>query len=131
MKPLITGLLAAASIALLGFLFLRGGVAPTDDASPSGSNVAMVDGRQVVTITAKGGYAPTVSTVKAGVPTTIRFATKGTFDCSSIVSIPSLGINEALPPSGMTDIDVGELAAGTLQGTCGMGMYRFEVDVRE
>ncbi len=94
------------------------------------SNVSIVNGQQIVQINAKGGYAPLLSEVKAGIPTIIRFNTKGTYDCSSTVRIPSLGINQYLAPTGTTDVNVGVLASGSLQGTCGMGMYRFTLSVK-
>ena len=92
------------------------------------SNVSVVDGVQIIEINAKGGYSPGKSVAKAGMPTVIRFQTSTTFDCSSSVRIPSLNITKALPQTGTTDIDVGSQNAITLQGTCGMGMYPFEVD---
>ena len=51
-----------------------------------------------------------------------------TFDCSSFVRIPSLNIPKILPPSGTTDINIGSPQVATLYGTCGMGMYPFEID---
>jgi plastocyanin domain-containing protein len=92
------------------------------------NNVSIVDGKQIIEISAKGGYQPRKSTAKAGIPTIIRFNTEGTFDCSSAVRIPSLNISESLPLSGMTDIDIGSDQLGTLKGSCGMGMYPFEVE---
>lgn len=92
------------------------------------NNVSVVDGKQIIEIRAKGGYQPRQSVAKAGLPTVLRFDTTGTFDCSSSVRIPSLGISKLLPQSGATDIDLGLAQAGTLQGMCGMGMYRFEID---
>ena len=92
------------------------------------NNVTMVDGKQIVEIKAKGGYQPRKSMAKAGVPTVLRFDTNGTFDCSSTVRIPSMNISKALPQSGTTDIDIGTQQVATLQGTCGMGMYPFQVD---
>jgi plastocyanin domain-containing protein len=92
------------------------------------NNVSMVDGKQIIEISAKGGYQPRKSIAKAGIPTIIRFDTKGTFDCSSSVRIPSMNISQVLPQTGSTDIDVGTQKVATLQGTCGMGMYPFEVE---
>ena len=92
------------------------------------NNVQVVDGIQIINIKAKGGYSPQNSIAKAGLPTVIRFNTSGTFDCSSAVRIPSLDINTNLPPSGSTDIDIGESKLGALQVTCGMGMYSFVVN---
>ncbi len=92
------------------------------------NNVSVVDGKQIIEIRAKGGYQPRQSIAKAGIPTILRFDTNGTFDCSSSVRIPSLDISKVLPPSGVTDIDVGVQQIAKLDGTCGMGMYPFEID---
>jgi plastocyanin domain-containing protein len=35
---------------------------------------------------------------------------------------------KSLPQSGVTDIDLSSQKSGTLQGTCGMGMYPFEIE---
>ena len=91
------------------------------------NNVTLVDGKQIVLIRAKGGYQPRKSEAKAGLPTVLRFDTSGTFDCSASVRLPSLGISKALPQTGETDIDISVAKSGKLQGTCGMGMYPFEI----
>ncbi len=118
-----------AGVMIGGFIFLLGkNNAQNNTQIDNIQNVTMVDGRQIIEIKAKGGYMPRVSTAKAGVPTIVRFDTNGTFDCSASVRIPSLGISEVLPNSGSKDIDLGTQKIGTLQGTCGMGMYPFEVD---
>ena len=88
----------------------------------------VVDGKQIIEISAKGGYQPRKSIAKAGIPTIIRFDTKGTFDCSSSVRITSMNISKNLPQTGSTDIDIGDSKLGTLKGSCGMGMYPFEVE---
>lgn len=103
---------------------LTGGSSQTPETA---DNVSVVDGIQIVEISAKGGYRPGRSIAKAGIPTVIRFNTSGTFDCSSSVRIPSLGISKMLPQTGSTDIDIGSPGASILKGSCGMGMYRFEV----
>ena len=100
----------------------------SDNNVVSAANVRVADGKQFVEIRAKGGYQPRKSTAKAGMPTVLRFNTSGTFDCTASVRIPSLNISKSLPPTGETDIDLGSVAAGKLKGTCGMGMYPFEVD---
>lgn len=92
------------------------------------NNVTLVEGKQIVEIRAKGGYLPEKSVAKAGIPTILRFDTNGTFDCSSSVRIPSMDISKILPQAGTTDINIGIQKAGTFSGTCGMGMYPFEVD---
>ena len=100
------------------------------DVSPkeNPNNVVVVDGKQIITIKAKGGFTPDVSIAKAGLPTVLRFETSGTFDCSASVRIPSLNISKVLPQFGSTDIDIGVPAVVYLEGSCGMGMYPFQVD---
>ena len=94
-------------------------------------NVSIVDGKQIIEIKAKGGYSPRVSVAKANMPTVLRFDTKGTFDCSASIRIPSMNVSKILPNSGSTDVDLGNPKLGTLQGTCGMGMYPFEINFQE
>ena len=94
-----------------------------------GNNVSVVDGKQIITINAKGGYSPRTTNAKADMPTVIKMETNGSFDCSSALSIPSLGYRNNLPPSGETLIDVLPQKAGTkLQGICAMGMYNFTIN---
>lgn len=92
------------------------------------NNVSIIDGVQIIEIEARGGYQPRKSYAKAGMPTVIRFSTNGTFDCSSSVRIPSLNLYKNLPQSGKTDLDIGNPKISTLKGSCGMGMYPFEVE---
>lgn len=127
MKPTVISILVA--IILIGGAVVfskKSDTAPIADAS----NVTVVDGKQIVEISAKGGYYPRKSVAKAGMPTIIRFDTNGTFDCSSSIRIPSMNISKSLPQTGTTDIDVGSQQVATLQGTCGMGMYPFEVEFK-
>jgi len=123
----------------LGVVALAAGMylgARTDDASRDNpiksaakSDPVGAGDRQVIEIAAKGGYSPKTSAAKAGVPTVIRLVTDNTFDCSSSVSIPSIGYHKNLPRTGTTDVEVPAQAAGTrLQGTCSMGMYGFVVN---
>ena len=138
MKGTIIALCIAVVVIVVAFIFsASGGVAvpsvPVSDAAPvntvaSDTNAAPKSGTQVVEITAHGGYTPSTSVAKAGVPTIIRFKTQNSFDCSSSVAIPSLGYRATLPQTGTTDVPIpSQKATGTLTGTCGMGMYRFEV----
>ncbi len=88
----------------------------------------IVDGKQIIDITAKGGYSPRVVVAKAGVPTVLRVNTNGTFDCSASVVIPKLSYQKFLKPTGTEEIAItAEQAQGTLQGLCAMGMYNFQI----
>jgi plastocyanin domain-containing protein len=119
--------IAVGCLLIVGAIVLSSG--NTSSNNPvNANNVSVIDGKQIVTINTKGGYQPQKSVAKAGMPTIIRFATSGTFDCSSSVRIPSLGISKVLPSNGNTDIDIGTPQVGTLQGLCVMGMYRFEIE---
>ena len=111
-----------------GAMILSNQPAGGDDSAPSVDNVSIVDGKQIIDLRAKGGYAPRRTIAKAGLPTILRLDTKGTFDCSSAVRIPSLNISRNLPPSGTTEIDLGVPKVAILEGTCSMGMYPFEID---
>ena len=94
------------------------------------NNVSMVDGKQVVEVSAKGGYSPRKTLAKAGVPTILRLKTSGTFDCSSAIRIPSLSFSKNLPATGTTDIDLNSPQPGLFTGICSMGMYSFEIDFK-
>lgn len=126
MKATIISIIVAAILIGGAFMFTRSG----GDAGQvaNADNVSIVDGKQIIEINARGGYQPRKSTAKAGIPTIIKFNTNGTFDCSSAVRIPSLSISKSLPRTGSTDIDIGSREVGTLKGSCGMGMYPFEVE---
>ena len=94
----------------------------------SGQNVEIKDGVQYITIEAKGGYSPKVSTAKAGLPTKLIIETNSTYDCSSSLVIQSINYQKTLPQTGEEIIDLGIPNANTpLQGTCSMGMYSFLV----
>ena len=95
----------------------------------NGDNVSIVDGKQIISINAKGGYFPRMTIAKAGIPTVIKMNTRGTFDCSAALTIPNLSYRKVLPPSGETLIDVPPQQVGTsMRGLCGMGMYNFTVN---
>ncbi|MCR4280901.1 MAG: cupredoxin domain-containing protein [Candidatus Kaiserbacteria bacterium] len=99
----------------------QGGVDSTDA-------VSIVGGKQLIDISAKGGYSPRVVIAKAGMPTVLRVATRGTFDCSASLVIPKLSYQKFLSPTGTEEIPISpEQAQGTMQGLCSMGMYNFQI----
>jgi len=94
----------------------------------SGENVSIAADQQIIALEAKGGFSPTTSIAKAGVPSILRVSTNGTYDCSSALSIPSLNYRANLPPTGTTDVEIPPQKAGTtINGTCSMGMYGFSI----
>jgi plastocyanin domain-containing protein len=126
MKPIHLALVVAAALIIGAFVLTMS--KPSAQNEPAVNNVSIIDGQQIIDITAKGGYTPRTTTAKAGIPTIIRFHTSGTFDCSSAVRIPSMGVSKNLPSTGTTDIVVADPKAGPLNGMCGMGMYPFQVN---
>lgn len=119
--------ICAATIGLLiiSQVLLRG------ERGGAGNNVeavVMENGVQVITIAAKGGYSPQFIEAKSGVVTELRVTTNGTYDCSSSLVIPSLGYSDFLEPTGTEVIRIpADQAQGKIDGTCGMGMYNFEI----
>ena len=122
----------AVVIVAIGFLtagaiwIVRAG----SSAEAPANNVSVVDGVQIVGITARGGYRPKNSIAQAGLPTLLRIKTENTFDCSRSFRIPAMNYQTILPQSGDTDIDLGTPKAGKLDAMCAMGMYRFAVEFK-
>jgi len=104
---------------------------PASGNSLPSNNIAEVNNdpnAQILSVTAKNGFSPSIIQAKANQSTILRVSTQNTFDCSSTISIPSLNISRVLGSNGTTDINLGTQAAGTtIHGTCGMGMYSFEI----
>jgi len=125
MKTTIISILIVI-ILIGGTIFLTGNNKSSND---NINNVSIVDGKQIITISAKGGYTPRITNAKANMPTVIKMTTNGSFDCSSVLVIPSLNYRNNLTPSGETLIDVLPQKVGTkLQGLCAMGMYNFLIN---
>ncbi len=106
----------------------------SDKSTSSGSggatqNTEIRDGVQYVNITAKGGYSPRSSQVKAGIPTKLVVKTDGTYDCTASLVVRSVGFQKILQPTGEEIIDLGTPKSGEkIQGVCGMGMYNFALN---
>ncbi len=127
--PTVIAIIIGSAFVLGALILTRGNTPATD--SPPVSNVTIEDGKQIVTISAKGGYSPRVTEAQADIPTILRVETRGTFDCSSVLAIPSMNYQENLPPSGITEVEIPPQKAGsTFEGMCGMGMYRFLIAFR-
>jgi len=128
-KNTIISIIISAALIIFAIFFTSGKTNNTNvNQEALVNNISIVDGKQIIVINAKGGYQPRKSIAKAGISTILRFNTSGTFDCSSSVRIPSMNIFKSLPQSGSTDIDLSTQNRGTLNGSCGMGMYPFEID---
>ena len=115
----------------LGIIFVGGSKSKDNTSTATNQTVqnsVIKDGVQYITINAKSGYSPKVSTAQAGIPTKLIVKTDGTYDCSASLAIHSVGYQKILPQTGETEIDIGSQKAGeTLQGVCGMGMFSFQI----
>ncbi len=128
-KIIIPGILAFITIILAVVIFNKpAGTNPK--AFKVTDNVTVTeDGKQMITIDAKGGYSPRETNAKADVPTLLQIKTKFTMDCSSSLVIPSLKFRKVLPVSGGTIIEVPPQKPGTsIRGLCSMGMYSFNLN---
>ena len=130
MNKIALSIITVALVIGLGIIFLGGSQNDTESAlTQSGQNIEIRDGVQYITIDAKGGYSPRVSSAQADVPTKLIVRTNGTYDCSSALVIRSIGYQKTLPQTGEEIIDIGTSKAGSsVQGTCSMGMYNFSVN---
>ena len=127
-KNIITAIIISVLLIVFALIISNKPNQETSQQQSPVSNVSIVNNVQIIELQAKGGYSPRLSKAIAGIQTILRLNTNGTFDCSSTVRIPSMNISKNLPQSGTTDIDLGTQKAGKLNGTCGMGMYPFEIE---
>lgn len=126
-NKIITGIIFALCL-YIGFLFYQGNKNVTKE-DTLGKNVSTENGEQILEVTAKGGYSPAIVNAKSNAVTTLRIKTENTFDCSSSLVIPKLGIRKNLPANGITDINIPPQEKGTtIAAACSMGMYRFNIN---
>ena len=122
-KPTIISIVVAVIIIGGAYFFTKSDNTPGDS-----STVSVTNGTQVIDLLAKNGYSPRVIAAKAGMPTTLRVKTDGTYDCSASLTVPQLGYRKFLQPTGSEDIAIAaEQAHGTLNGVCSMGMKSFKI----
>lgn len=127
MKKIIALIILAAFIAIPIILLTKKN-GPVPSSKQISKNITIEDGKQVITIDAKGGYTPRKTDANANTPTLLKIKTSSTFDCSSALVIPSLNYRKNLPPSGETVIEVPPQKPGTnIRGLCSMGMFSFNI----
>jgi len=127
-KPILISIAISTALIIGMIWFVSEKTGAGDNLVGDASAVSIVDGKQIIDISAKSGYSPRVILAKSGMPTTLRVKTNGTLDCSASLVIPKLSYQKFLQPSGTEEIAVSpEQAQGTMQGLCAMGMYNFQV----
>ncbi len=96
----------------------------TSSSETSTTVVREENGTQYIHILAQGGYKPDQITAKGNLPTILEVETNGTYDCSSALTIPKLGYEKFLPPTGITTIEIPKnLTTNSLDILCSMGMF--------
>ena len=117
-----------AGVLIVGAVVFSGGSVNRGANVAALPNISIVEGKQIITVHAKGGYSPSITEAKANIPTVLRMQTDGTFDCTSVLTIPMLEYRGNLPPSGITEIEIPPQQVGSsIKGICGMGMKNFSI----
>lgn len=114
-----------ALIALFGFWFLNQKPS-TASATTSTNTVSIIDGKQVVKMTASySGYSPNLIKIKAGLPVVWQITTSGNAGCASALVAPALFSDMiSLAPSSTTTKEfIAPATPGTYRFSCSMGMY--------
>lgn len=131
MNKTVSIIITSALVVALGVIFFGESKSKDVETSlmPQAQNVEIKDGIQYITIDAKIGYSPQISTAEGGIPTKLIVKTDGTYDCSASLAIHSIDYQKVLSQTGEEVIDIGIPKKGEpLQGVCGMGMYQFEIE---
>ncbi|MDO8561705.1 MAG: hypothetical protein Q7S05_02660 [bacterium] len=127
-KSILVSILVSFLLIAGAIYFAGGPSGPGAGGAGDTSAVSIVEGKQFIDISAKGGYSPRAVLAKAGMPTVLRVSTRGTFDCSASLVIPKLRYQKFLSSTGTEEILISpEQAQGTMQGLCSMGMYNFQI----
>ena len=88
-------------------------------------------GRQTITIDVRStSFSPSSLIAEANAPTTLLLRTANTNGCTRAFVIPDLGVQEILPATGETALNLGTRPAGLLRYTCSMGMYGGSIEFR-
>ncbi len=90
-------------------------------ATPPGSEPAAAV-QELRTYQDEGGYGPADARIVSGIPTRWTIDSRSSGSCAVYVVVPSLDIDVVLQP-GENVIELPALKTGTLDYTCGMGMY--------
>lgn len=109
-------------IFLLGFIAAACGTS-TENSADSG-NAGMVDGRQVIAITADAeGFTPSRIELKAGVPARLVFTRTSASSCAETISVPEFGVErKPLPVGEEVAVEFTPEEQGEFTFVCGMDM---------
>lgn len=108
------------------WLLISGNSTQNEGLKANSSNAAVVQqaNQQHIKILALGGYTPNQINAVSNKDTVLEFETKGTYDCSSSISIPALSYLINLPPTGKTKVRIPAAEAkDSIEILCLMGMF--------
>ena len=113
---------AADIVVVLGGLALMAALAWYFFSPQKATHAQVEDGRQVVDITVKGGYSPSLIRVEAGTPVRLRFDRQENSDCTARVVFPDFRKSASLAAFGTTTLDLDVQEPGEYSWACGMNM---------
>lgn len=87
------------------------------------------DGSQVVDITVAGGYQPRSIVARAGAPLRLVFHRRDDETCADRVIFSSPRMERRLAPRADTTIVLPPQVPGVIRFTCGMGLYRGQIEL--
>lgn len=97
---------------------------------PKSRQVESHDGVQEITIAVDGGYDPSQVVVQAGQPVRLNFLRRDPSSCLEKVLIPDFHIARDLDLDQVTPIEFTPDQPGHYEFTCGMNMFRGEIEVQ-
>lgn len=104
--------------------FYKAATTDADTLARGGVSAGVTSGVQNVTIAViNGGYTPSATTLKVGVPVHLTLTTNNTQGCVRAFTIPDLNLSKVLPVTGTETIDFTPQNTGRLAYSCSMGMY--------
>jgi plastocyanin domain-containing protein len=96
---------------------------------PKSQKVSATNGIQEVNIVVDGGYEPSRIVVQVDQPVRLKFDRKDPSSCLEAVRLPDFHIAQGLPLNQVTPIEFTPTEPGTYTFTCGMNMFRGEIQV--
>jgi len=97
--------------------------------TPTAVAVALVDGVQQADITVKGGYEPSIITVKQSLPVRLRFTRLESSICSEMVVFDGIERSATLPEGATVPVEFTPTRPGEIAFHCQMNMLRGTVIV--
>jgi sulfite exporter TauE/SafE/copper chaperone CopZ len=95
------------------------------------SNIKVENGKQTINMdVVSSGYVPNYFTVKKGVPVRWVINGKNVFGCQAYFIVQKLGVQKTLQP-GENIIEFTPTESGPINFSCGMGMYRGQIEVTD